>query len=241
MKLRSIVFSAGLVLCNAIWGGESTALAADYSAGDACSSAGAIHTTNDANGADFLICNGSNWLASISYYKDGGLGISSLTGQPAPQYNTDSAVWSIGAGSDIYYNSGTPMVGIGKTDPTVSLDVVGDINFTGTLTDVSDLRMKDNVERLNNSLEGILSLQGYSFTMKDDPAHKVEYGLIAQEVEAVFPELVVTKPDETKTLNYLGMIAPLVEAMKQQQSEIDRLKTRVEELEQDDVDLPEAR
>lgn len=215
--------------------------AADYSAGDACSVAGALHTTNDAGGADVLICNGSNWLASMSYYKDGGLGISSLSGQPAPQYSSSTVLWSTGSGDDIYYNTGTPMVGIGTADPTVTLDVVGNINYTGVLTDVSDRRSKENIEPLEHPLESILALQGYSFTMKDDPEHRIEYGLIAQEVEIVFPELVVTNSNDMKTMNYLGMIAPLVEAVKAQQKEIEALKAEVNAIKSSQPDMPEAR
>ncbi len=248
------------------------ALAADYSAGDPCPASGALHTTNDSDGVDVLVCDGSNWQAAISYYSAGGLSISSLSGQPAPTVtesieNIDDladvdtsgkgtndvltwdgsswgaavggggGLWSSGTGDDIYYNSGTPQVGIGKTDPSVALDVVGDINFTGTLTDVSDRRQKDNLTPLENSLEGVLALQGYSFTMKGDGSSAVEYGLIAQEVETAFPELVITKSDGLKTLNYLGMIAPLVEATKAQQDDLDLLRDEVMDIKKENAAL----
>lgn len=110
------------------------------------------------------------------------------------------------------------------------LTVTGNIDYTGVITDVSDRRKKENITPLQGSLDGILTLNGYSFTMKDDPKKEIEYGLIAQEVEPVFPELVKTKPDGFKTLNYIGLIAPLVEAVKTQNAEIQALKSEIEQL-----------
>ncbi len=115
-------------------------------------------------------------------------------------------------------------VGIGDANPSVALSVVGDIDYTGVITDVSDRRLKENITPLERSLEGILALNGYSFTMKDDESGAVEYGLIAQEVQPVFPALVKTKPDGLMTLNYMGLFAPLIEATKAQQAEIEELR-----------------
>jgi hypothetical protein len=135
--------------------------------------------------------------------------------------NRSGAIWTQ-SGSNIYYSSG--YVGINYANPSVALDVVGDIEYTGVLTDVSDRRMKENIAPLRNSLDGIKSLNGYSFTMKSDPDGKVEYGLIAQEVEPEFPELVITKHDGLKSLNYTGLIAPIIESIKEQQKQIDELR-----------------
>jgi hypothetical protein len=210
--------------------------AADYSAGDPCPASGALHTTNDADGVDVLVCDGTNWHAAISYFSTGGLAISSLSGQPAPQFSSagGSSFW-LQSSSDIYYPSGN--VGIGSTNPNVELDVVGDINFTGTITDVSDRRQKENVAALEDALAKVISLNGYSFTMKDDPEDKIEYGLIAQEVEQVFPELVITQPDGIKTMNYLGMVAPLVEATKAQQDDLNRLRDEIAKLRAENAEL----
>ena len=52
-------------------------------------------------------------------------------------------------------------------------------------------------------------------------------GLIAQEVEEIFPEVIGTGPDGMKGINYAALIAPLIEAMKQQQVQIDRLRADV--------------
>jgi hypothetical protein len=155
-------------------------------------------------------------------------------------YNVN-AVGGIGASNelnigDVIYGSGMynagAMIGINESSPSAALDVIGDIHYTGVLQDVSDARLKDNITPLEGSLERVVTLGGYSFTMKEDEAGVVEYGLLAQEVEQVFPELVTTGDDGFKTMNYIGMIAPLVEAVKAQQAQIEALEARIEQLEQ---------
>ena len=146
---------------------------------------------------------------------------------------------SFGASSNLFWDISNGRLGIKDNTPDVELDVVGDIDYTGVLTDVSDRSLKNNIAPLSNSLKGVLALQGVSFTMKGDESGATEYGLIAQDVEPVFPALVQTKEDGLKTLNYIGLIAPLVEAVKQQQAMIEELRaqnaalqTRLQALEQ---------
>lgn len=118
-------------------------------------------------------------------------------------------------GSDIYYTTGK--VGIGTATPTAALDVVGDIQYTGVITDISDKRLKTNINPLaDGSLEKILKLRPVSFNMKNDLS-ALEFGFIAQEVEEIFPDLVKTAKDkdQTKSLNYVGMIAPLVKSVQE--------------------------
>ena len=120
-------------------------------------------------------------------------------------------------------------VGVGTAAPDVMLDVTGDIEYTGTLTDVSDRRLKENIEPLTKQgslLNKIDQVKGYSFTMKDDEKHRTEYGVIAQELEEIFPDLVHTAHDEigTKSVNYVGLIAPMIEATKELKAENDSLK-----------------
>jgi len=146
-----------------------------------------------------------------------------------PSGGGGASLWTQ-SGSEIHYSSGN--VGIGGSNPSVALDVVGDISYTGTLSDVSDQRLKDNITPLDSALEGLLTLKGYSFTMKNDEAGVVEYGFLAQEVEQVFPELVTTKEDGFKAMNYSGMSAPLLEGIKALQAQIRVLEKRIEQLEE---------
>lgn len=115
-------------------------------------------------------------------------------------------------------------VGIGTASPATTLDVVGNIQFTGTIADVSDRRLKADIVPLPPQLARIERLAPVSFTMKDDPTRRTELGLIAQDVEAVYPALVSTNPNGAKAMNYQGLIAPMIAAMQEQQREIETLR-----------------
>lgn len=104
----------------------------------------------------------------------------------------------------------------------------GDVTAV-TFTYASDRKLKNNIKTLNNSLNKILQLRGVSFDWKD--SGKSSVGLIAQEVENVFPELVSQSENGYKAIQYGNLIAPLIEAVKEQQKEIDKLNTRISILE----------
>ena len=113
-------------------------------------------------------------------------------------------------------------LGIGTSAPTAKLHVDGDIHYTGAVADVSDRRLKDHITPLTDQLVKVTALQPVSFVMKGDLT--TELGLIAQDVEPLFPELVKTNPDGMMTLNYVGLIGPMIAAMQEQQARIDELK-----------------
>ena len=141
-----------------------------------------------------------------------------------------------GSNTQIQFNDGGSALGgdpqftWDKSGNTLTID--GDIQYTGMLTDTSDRRLKENITPLQNPLGGILALQGYSFTMKGDETGAVEYGLMAQDVQPVFPELVITRDDGSLALNYIGLIAPMVESIKALKAENEDLKARLDALEQ---------
>lgn len=130
------------------------------------------------------------------------------------------------ADSNIYNNSSN--VGIGTTTPgTYKLKVAGQVAATGFIYD-SDRNLKKDIRTLDNSLEKILALRGVSFTWKENNVKSI--GVIAQEVEEVYPELVTTN-NGTKSVQYGNLIAPLIEAVKAQQLQIEKLEQRISELE----------
>ena len=119
-------------------------------------------------------------------------------------------------------------VGIGITSPNVELDVSGSIEYTGTLSDVSDRRLKQNIQSLDDgALAKIDQIDTVSFEMKDNPS-VTEFGVIAQDFEKVYPELVNTADDDmgTKSVNYMGLIAPMVKAMQELKAEVETLKAQ---------------
>jgi len=101
---------------------------------------------------------------------------------------------------------------------------------TGTLsatvfTSLSDASKKTNVQPIKNSIEIVEQLEGVRFDWKDNKTPSV--GVIAQQVEKILPEVVETNTDGLKAVNYSGLIGVLIEAIKDQQREINILKEKL--------------
>ena len=110
-------------------------------------------------------------------------------------------------------------LGIGELNPNVALDVIGDIQYTGTIVDVSDRRLKENLLPVSAVSSQLLQLQAYSYNMIDNEDKRREYGLIAQEVQEVFPELVsVVDSEQGHLRSELHSTGPLLlEGLEEQQ------------------------
>lgn len=104
----------------------------------------------------------------------------------------------------------------------------GSATLAGDLTVNSDMRLKSNIVSLGNTVSKLLLIDGKSYTMKTNQAIE-KIGLLAQEVQKAFPELVKEAADEEGTLsvNYQGMIPVLINAIKEQQQQIDELKALI--------------
>jgi len=100
----------------------------------------------------------------------------------------------------------------------------GNFTATGNITAYSDERLKENIETLDGSK--VLEMRGVSYTKEG----KESSGVIAQELEKVAPELVETADDEmgTKSVAYGNLVGYLIEAVKDQQKQIDELKAKLE-------------
>ena len=119
-------------------------------------------------------------------------------------------------------------VGIGTTSPSYKLHVVGDIYSSGNVTAYSDVRAKENIVTIDSPLDKIMKMRGVYYTRKD-MEKKRQVGVIAQEIEEVLPEVVMTDATENKnkSVAYGNIVALLIEGMKAQQSTIDSLLTRI--------------
>ena len=128
--------------------------------------------------------------------------------------------------------SASKYVGINTATPSYTLHVTGDIAYTGVMIDVSDRRRKDEIKPIESALDDIVRLQPVSFVMKDDPTRALEYGFIAQDVQQIYPHLVKSAHDADKSLslNYVGLIAPMLKAMQEQQAIIDSQARQIKEL-----------
>ena len=104
----------------------------------------------------------------------------------------------------------------------------GSATLGGDLTVNSDARLKSNIISLGSTLAKLLLIDGKSYTMKANESI-AKIGLLAQEVQQAFPELVKTANDQdgTMSVNYQGMIPVLINAIKEQQKQIEELKAMI--------------
>jgi hypothetical protein len=100
------------------------------------------------------------------------------------------------------------------------LDVNGTIRASGDVIAYSDRRVKENITPITQALEKIQQLQGVYYTRNDQEDKKRKIGFIAQEVEEVVPEVVITDSteDNKKSIAYQNLTALLVEGIKEQQT-----------------------
>jgi hypothetical protein len=91
---------------------------------------------------------------------------------------------------------------------------------TGNVTAYSDIRLKENIETIDNPLEKIQKMRGVYYTLKEDSSSQRKIGVIAQEMEEVLPEVVYTdtSEDKFKSVAYGNIVAVLLEGMKAQES-----------------------
>jgi hypothetical protein len=142
-------------------------------------------------------------------------------------YANDDEVFTIQTTADLTPNLG--FVGINNSYPSYHLDVNGSVRADEYYYS-SDASLKTGIGYLpgDEMLSKVLKLQGVSFNWKENGQPSI--GFIAQDVEKIFPELVKTDQDGIKSIQYGNLIAPLVEAIKEQQKQIEQLRQEVEEL-----------
>ena len=101
------------------------------------------------------------------------------------------------------------------------VQINGNLHATLNVT-TSDGRLKKDIQPLTHALDAILKLQGKTYRWKEDTtfANKKDIGLVAQEVEKVFPELVAENEQGYKGIAYSKLTAVLIEAMKEQQGQM---------------------
>ena len=105
--------------------------------------------------------------------------------------------------------------------------ITGDLTVSGSVSEGSDIRLKTNIKPIEDPIDKVTQIEGVSFNWKKD--NKPALGVIADQVEKIIPELV--QGDDPKTVNYNGLIGLLIEAVKDQQTQIDSLKERLSKLE----------
>ena len=147
----------------------------------------------------------------IGQYNSSG---SSVTNS-ATVFNTANTAFVIGNGTASNAKSDAFKV-MFNGDTTVS----NDLTVSGDVVISSDARLKSNIVSLGSTLPKLLQIDGKSYEMKG----KQKIGVLAQEIQEVFPELVSEDDNEMLAVNYQGLVPVLINALKEQQNEINRLK-----------------
>ena len=108
----------------------------------------------------------------------------------------------------------------------------GNATLTGNLTVNSDRRLKQDIKNIDNALHLISGIEGVTYHWKPELKRddKKQYGLIAQNVEAVIPELIENGDNGIKSVNYQALIPVLVNAVNEQQKQIAEQQKQIEKL-----------
>ena len=107
----------------------------------------------------------------------------------------------------------------------------GSLTVAGDVTISSDARLKSNIVALGPTLISLLQLEAKSYTMKNDVEQKQKIGLLAQEVQKVFPELVSEDNNGMLAVNYQALVPVLINALKELESETSTLESQMSEFE----------
>ena len=107
----------------------------------------------------------------------------------------------------------------------------GSLTVAGDVTISSDARLKSNIVALGPTLISLLQLEAKSYTMKNDKEQKQKIGLLAQEVQKVFPELVSEDNNGMLAVNYQALVPVLINALKELESETSSLESQMSEFE----------
>lgn len=192
--------------------------------------------------------NGPIWDTSIEIGKvsDFNAGTSAPTSTPGGSYGTLVKANSDGCFYGIEeYSAGNfrPLINWGddtgdspfrvafNNSTRFQMDSSGNFTANGNVTAYSDRRLKDNIEQIPDALDKVGKMRGVTFTRNDQDDMECRYaGVIAQEVEAVFPEVVhYDEENDVKTVAYGNMVGLLIEAIKELKAEVDDLKLQLKE------------
>ena len=107
----------------------------------------------------------------------------------------------------------------------------GGLRVFNTIANASDRRIKDNLVVISSPLDKVGIITGYTFNYTNIEEKTPSAGLIAQDVEKILPDLVSGNDEEIKSLNYNGITALLVEAVKELKAKNTALEARIVALE----------
>ena len=220
--IRSNVSDADMIFTGTDGGTGITALTLDMSNGGAA-------TFNNGVTATY---NGTyqGTIATSAQFGTNGW-INSTDGANRFYFTASSGSTYIKINSYVYFQDTSSGANRFSVDGSGNLVVAGNVTAYGS---PSDIRLKENVEVIDNALDKVKQLKGITYDLKSDGNRLT--GLIAQDLEKVLPEAVYTEKDleteeEHLAIRYGNTVGLLVEAIKEQQEQIETLTAKVKELE----------
>ena len=144
---------------------------------------------------------------------------------------TDNSSTPLNEKIEIINTNGTASnaINISSTSGSITLQssnniiLDGTVSMRGETSFTSDRRLKNNISKFNEALDTVMKFEGVNFTWKKDKNNKKQYGFIAQQIQEIIPELVNTDENNGLSVNYIGVIPILVEAIKEQQKLINKI------------------
>ena len=112
----------------------------------------------------------------------------------------------------------------GSFGDKLTLTSAGTLTAAGDVVAYSDARLKENIITIDNAVEKVTAMRGVFFNKKEDETKSRRSGVIAQEIQEILPEVVTTSADGTLGVAYGNIVGVLIEAIKEQQKQIDELK-----------------
>ena len=163
----------------------------------------------------------------IGVYNSAGSSVTSS----ATAFNTANTAFVIGNGTASNAKSDAFKV-MFNGDATVG----NDLTVSGDIVVNSDMRLKANIISLGSTLYKLLQIDGKTYTMKRDAKQKQKIGVLAQDIEKVFPELVVEN-NGIKSVNYQGLVPVLINSIKEQDAKINQQQVEIEKLKEQDAKI----
>jgi hypothetical protein len=152
-------------------------------------------------------------------FKDGGLSIATISNS-----SQDVIFKTLGQDKDfiIKGNDG----GAEITALTLDMSAAGAATFNNDVTAFSDKRLKTDIKPITNALTKVMQMQGVYYKRNDVENARYQVGVLAQDMEAILPEVVLTADDEmqTKSVDYGKLCAILIESIKELKTELNELK-----------------
>jgi hypothetical protein len=183
---------------------------------------------------DYALGNAHNWTGTNQFLRNnGGQSVNNSNTAALQAYSTgnNSAFMSFHKGGHYAINMGLDddnvfrIGGWSASGNRFQMDMSGNLTMAGDVTAYSDARVKENIVTVDDALNKVLALRGVYYNRIDSDDKKTKIGVIAQETLQVVPEVVNQDNDGMFNVSYGNLAGLFIEAFKEQQKQIEELKS----------------